>query len=196
MSLTYSGFEDSSEFAPIQAALSSHQQTLHTLDLHYISISDDSPEQQTPIMAFLDLRPLTALTHVTLDQETATHYDCSLFDRILAPNLRVLVWDLDLSQSWEDGRCCLNRQVVDWLQALARAVAAVRNNPAADKKNVGLQVVEIKYTPEHEIETLDSDVYPWDLLEGIVGEMKEAGIELRWNKPTVSREEYVDIRNE
>lgn len=193
LNLTSIYFEHFSDLAHLRSTLSVHEQTLRVLDLRFIEPNLDSSSSydgdEPSVISFFDFRPFTALTHLTLDRVTITLVDHRFVHHLLAPNLRVFTWDLVYDDEMERNSNDLNEDEERWLCALARAVADIRNNPRDTDQNIALRLVNIEYAP-YDICIASNQMYPWDRLERAEQVMNEAGIQLRWDEPTVSKEEY------
>ncbi len=114
---------------------------------------------------------------------------------LLAPRLEEFEWSFDA----DDGReLYLNRfgaQEEEYLRGFAKA---------AMEKGVPLRRIGIVFSPRPVIqsrgvgfaylegEELDLD-YPWDRMDRLAGELRECGIAVTYNEPSVGREKFDSV---
>lgn len=159
--------------------LSVHQTTLRVLRVHNLSYPFSCCYSK-PGLSGVDLSTFSALRHLTISRK-ATGTDSRFVHCLLSPRLYSFGWDLTTCRDnpkLRERLCDLGAAEEEWLRALARA---------AFVKGAALRQIEVMYAPT----AAERDaVYPWDRLELLAGEMKELGIALQWNTPSVSREKF------
>lgn len=158
-----------------------HRKTLRVLRIRGLANSEsDSFDNQTSF----DLRSFEALTHLTLCHgDTGTNP--RFIHHLLAPHLRFLCWDL-FTNEFCNGMDGLAQPEEDWLRALA--YKATEGLGGKELRQVKVLFTSAAWCYRN------NDVYPWDRLERLAGEMQQVGIELRWNRPSVSRKEFEELK--
>lgn len=188
------GKSPDSGLAMLCEILSAHQATLRILRIcNLVTTPPSSPDH--PGLSRVDLRSFSALTHLTLSRHT-TGTDSRTAYRLLAPRLRVFCWDLT-------GENCLGGENLggetlgdlcqpeeDWLRALTQAATAAKE---ARTGSSALYRIEIDYAPTIEFGCNDG-IYPWTRLEKVADEMRRVNIALWWDVPSVSKEEFEEVR--
>lgn len=187
--------------------LSLHQQTLHTIDIRDLcSIEWPINTNQTVGLDGFDLRPFTALTHLTLSCN-ATGTSLALLHHLLAPRLRIFRWDLKDAWHGDDAHCLgdLDEDEENWLRALAHTVmdssstggtTDLTSSIDSGERPTRLERIELLYMPTTRYIrngcTFDD---PWKRVKRLIaGAMGRAGIELCWEELTVSKEESETAR--
>ncbi|KAL4920629.1 hypothetical protein BDW62DRAFT_198924 [Aspergillus aurantiobrunneus] len=167
--------------AILQPILAIHCHTLRAIKIRCINVGG---------LSGFDLRSFERLEELTLSSAATGHAyrkysaDDHLLANLLAPRLRRFYWDLTL----EDQQCCesladFGLAEQSWLRALACA---------ATRQQCQLQEIGIKYTPDG---AYDCDMeYPWDRMDALDRELEPNGIRVSYNPPSISREEYLVIR--
>lgn len=176
----------------LQAILSTHRTTIHTLDLRDFGVLNSS-EHFRPFHA-IDLRPFSALTSLTLDYQI-TGTDPSLVPRLLAPQLCVFTWDLMIMNEggFEEAVVSLEQPEEDWLCTLARAAdeAETAQTTRATAKAPKLRLVEVMYEPLAE-QILVCNQYPQDRLDRVQAELNRRGIEMFTFPLKMSKDVYME----
>lgn len=178
----------------LHSVLVPQQKNLRYIRVRHL-IVDDPRNPAHPGLAGFDLRSFSALTHLTLARQT-TGTNPRFIHFLLAPRLRVFSWDLTTPEPGQPtglGELCDVEE--NWLRALAHAREAAGTSTM-------LRRVDIMYEPSptcgpYYFGCLGSrgggngNVYPWDRLKRLAAQdMREAGIELVWDPPTISRREF------
>ncbi|KAJ5355976.1 hypothetical protein N7517_010585 [Penicillium concentricum] len=171
--------------ATLQKILSIHRRTLRSITLYAITLYTIG----RPDIDGLDLRQFESLEKLSLSSQISGHQDYKEEetleppDGLLAPGLRVFHWDLTLvDQQCSESLAGFSQREENWLRQLARK---------AIKRGCPLRRIEIKFTP---VEWgCNSEVYPWDRMDAIGAELRPHGIEVSYNPPSVSKEQFLKI---
>jgi hypothetical protein len=163
--------------AILQRILAIHKSTLRSIRIRCINV---------PGLDRFDLREFENLEELSLSYlSTNGTVGIHLIPNLLAPHLRVFHWDL----TREDQQCNeslgdFQQKEEDWLRRLA-LTAVTQGCP--------LRRIEITFTP---LFTYYFDgVYPWDRMDALGRELQPHGIQVCYNPPSTSREEYMEIWN-
>lgn len=136
----------------------------------------------------LDLTAFAKLEVLTLPS-FFTGYDKRHIPRIVAPSLRVLNWLIPFYNStgkWghrEETVEDFGQEQEDWVRAMVDFVAKEQRN---------LREIYVDFQP-HEFRSMDrveGFVYPWDRLDEMARDSEKFGIQLRYEEPSVSREDF------
>ena len=111
---------------------------------------------------------------------------------LLAPHLKTFEWTFDA----DDERLLLLSHFGQKEEDFLRRLAA-----AAVERKIPLRNMDIVFTPASTVKTQDEGVeylgvteaefeYPWDRMDRLAHEMRLSAIELSYNKPPVSREQF------
>jgi hypothetical protein len=161
----------------LQPILAIHRTTLLSISIRCINFGG---------LTGFDVRDFPNLQELRLsDATTSPRYrnyttDAHLIPNLLAPRLRVFHWDLTL----EDQQCSeslgyFSQEEEDFLRAVAHEAIKVK---------CPLRMLRITYTP---YTWLESDIqYPWDRMDTLNRELQVAGIQVCYNPPTISHEEF------
>ncbi|KAH8692381.1 hypothetical protein BGW36DRAFT_387494 [Talaromyces proteolyticus] len=163
--------------ATLQPILSIHKSTLRSISIRCINVGG---------LDGFDLREFENLEELSLSYQSTKHTaDIHLIPNLLAPQLRVFHWDLTL----EDQQCneslgFFEQKEEDWLRTLA-LTAVTRGCP--------MRRIEITFTPLYTY--YFAGVYPWDRMDALGRELHPHGVQVYYNPPSTSREEYMEILN-
>lgn len=163
--------------AILQPILAIHKSTLRSISIRCIN---------EPGLDGFDLHDFESLEELCLSYQTTNGTaDIHLIPNLLAPRLRIFHWDLTL----EDQQCnetleCFQQKEEDWLRTLALTAVS---------QGCPLRGIEITFTPLFSY--YFDGVYPWDRMDALGRELQPHGIQVGYNPPSTSREEYMDILN-
>ncbi|CAO2654477.1 Nn.00g112100.m01.CDS01 [Neocucurbitaria sp. VM-36] len=103
--------------------------------------------------------------------------------KILGPKVRTFGWDFSMNDQHSEGWTAFGEREDLWIRELAKAAKA---------QKAALVEIEITFTPDHW--TLKREWgYPWDRMIRVRDDIAALnGISLSWNKPTLTREGWLE----
>ncbi|EMD97558.1 hypothetical protein COCC4DRAFT_75024 [Bipolaris maydis ATCC 48331] len=165
-----------------QAWLSSHSESLKSIDIGYLSRNGGENKHIFDATIFHNLESLTIsrwqmgfpgdLKPFTV--ETA---------KFLGPNVKLFGWSFSIhdqhSESWND----FGEKEEEWIEQLGRH-AIVRK--------AALKTVKINFHPEDH-EGMESDVYPWDRMDNVRDHLlRPNGMDLIYSTPSLPKEDWLN----
>lgn len=134
-----------------------------------------------------DLTGFENLEYLSLKHQT-TGCELGEVENLLAPCLKSFTWSFEPDNLHREATIIdFQQPQEEWLRRL-RVLAVGRKIP--------LRHIRIKYTPSSDLAFLNEhpDVanwkYPWDRLDALADECRSSGIELTYDPPTLTLEEY------
>lgn len=128
--------------------------------------------------------------HTLCMSRDLTGVDTLAVANLVAPNLRTFRWDTGL----EDQQCCRGLEGFaeteeDWIRAFAES--------SVERKTF-LQQIQISFSPDSWfLGDIDKDYqYPWDRMDRLAEEFKPHGINVVYNSPNTTKEEFLRIKEE
>lgn len=168
--------------ATLQSILAIHSTTLRSIDISTIDCPGLSGFDMRPFERLEELR----LTHCTMfgTGEIAV-VDSQNIALLLAPRLRFFHFDLIFDDK-------LGRKELDsfgvaeqnWLRVFAQM---------AVEQNCPLQEIRIEFCPRptfRSVEHCNMCIYPWDRMDAPARELAPEGIQVRYNPPNLSRDDW------
>uniref|UniRef100_A0A8H7N681 Uncharacterized protein n=1 Tax=Bionectria ochroleuca TaxID=29856 RepID=A0A8H7N681_BIOOC len=128
--------------------------------------------------------------HTLCMSRDLTGADTLAVANLVAPNLRTFRWDTGL----EDQQCCRGLEGFaeteeDWIRAFAESSV---------ERKTSLQQIQISFSPDSWfLGDIDKDYqYPWDRMDRLAEEFKPHGINVVYNSPNTTKEEFLRIKEE
>lgn len=151
-----------------------HQSTLRTLAIKYLEVEG---------LDGFDLTGFTSLEDLTLSAwTTGAAEGCE--GKLLAPRLRKFTWDFPVEEA--RGRGPLHEFKApqrEWLRRLASA---------AVRENVPLRVICVDFYGVDVCGWANDlpEVYPWDYIDSVADEFRDAGIRVKYPRPILTKDEF------
>lgn len=107
---------------------------------------------------------------------------------VLGPSLKTFHWDFSIydqhSESWDS----FGEAEVNWLRGLAEFAVS---------QKAALAKFEIDFTPDQYYFSTEETGYPWDRMDNLRdGILRPLGIDLVYNKPLISKSEWLQFLND
>lgn len=171
----------------VQSWLSTHKATLKYIQIDELSI-------QPPLEGQLDFNAteFTSLEHLHLSRwlwSKALDLSWTRADAesLLAPKLRVFVWDFTASgDGFRERWTAFGANEEEWLRIFAQVATSQKDKHC-------LEEIRIQFEPEDMGSGRESQVYPWDRMDRVREEVVQRSgglVALTYNEPVFSREEW------
>ncbi|KAK7222362.1 hypothetical protein V2G26_010365 [Clonostachys chloroleuca] len=128
--------------------------------------------------------------HTLCMSRDLTGIDTSHVANLLAPNLLIFRWDMRL----EDQQCCRGLEGFaqpqeEWIRVFAKSSMG---------RKTSLKQIQINFYPEGWFnEDIDKDYqYPWDRMDRLAEEFESLGINVVYNPPNITKEEFLRTKEE
>ncbi|RAL09076.1 uncharacterized protein BO97DRAFT_417149 [Aspergillus homomorphus CBS 101889] len=142
--------------------------------------------------AFPNLHTVVCPTFYVSSATEPGHYwpAAVVLDQLLGPTVQTFVWDLtSYAQQHGEG-------LWEFDEEQARLLLALAESAAADE-DTALQTIQIRFNPETDrTDSMGGEDYPWDRIERLQQEIRALGMDLEYSTPTLTREEYRQLREE
>ncbi|CAH0058190.1 unnamed protein product [Clonostachys solani] len=166
----------------IMKAILSHQKaSLSHINIH--ELLSQSGVQDCDLSGFHQL-------HTLCMSRDLTGIDTIPVANLVAPNLLIFRWDMRL----EDQQCSRGLEGFakleeDWVRAFAKS--------SMERKS-SLQQIQISFFPEGWFYgDIDKDYqYPWDRMDRLAEEFRTHGINVVYNTPNITKEEFLKLKEE
>ncbi|KAL3440272.1 hypothetical protein BJX65DRAFT_35451 [Aspergillus insuetus] len=184
----YPGLYADWSLATLQPIFEIHKSTLRRISVRCLNAGG---------LAGFDLRDFPSLEELKLSARTTRSrrlpytVEYPHLRNLLAPRLRVFHWDLTA----EDQQC--DEKLHDFAQGEEDLLREFANTALRAAVAVPLREIRITFTPDPYVYSESiGQPYPWDQMDALDAEFRGRGVRVRYNAPSLSREEFLESQAE